>query len=79
MGQAAEGTSTATFSCMRSERTIRLVLVESFKYGACVDAPYISEQFRGLGVFYEDFTQLSDESVISELLAFRHDVERAVS
>jgi putative phosphoribosyl transferase len=39
--------------------------------GAEVVCPRITPDFTGVGAFYRDFSQLTDESVIAQLLAFR--------
>ena len=47
--------------------------------GAEVICPHVTERFFGVGSFYRDFSQLSDESVIEQLNAFRRDMETAPS
>jgi putative phosphoribosyl transferase len=41
--------------------------------GAEVVCPHVTDRFFGVGSFYEDFGQLSDESVVKQLTAFRVD------
>lgn len=43
--------------------------------GAEVVCPLITEDFHGVGAFYRDFSQLSDESVVAQLAAFRAESE----
>jgi predicted phosphoribosyltransferase len=43
--------------------------------GAEVVCPLITEHFHGVGAFYRDFSQLSDESVVAQLMAFRVEAE----
>ena len=47
--------------------------------GAEVICPHVTEHFFGVGSFYRDFSQLSDESVIEQLGAFRRDTETTAS
>jgi putative phosphoribosyl transferase len=47
--------------------------------GAEVICPHITERFSGVGSFYRDFRQVSDESVVTLLSEFRHDTEAAPS
>lgn len=43
--------------------------------GADVVCPLVSDDFRGVGEFYGDFNQLSDQYVLTELRAFHRDAE----
>ncbi len=43
--------------------------------GAEVICPHITDRFFGVGTYYRDFSQLSDESVIAQLSAFRRETE----
>ena len=47
--------------------------------GAEVVCPHVTDRFFGVGSFYEDFGQLSDESVVNQLTAFRVDTAAANS
>lgn len=39
--------------------------------GAEVVCPHVTRNFPGVGAFYRDFSQLTDESVVAQLLAYR--------
>lgn len=45
--------------------------------GAEVICPHITPRFFGVGSFYRDFTQLSDETVIEELNAYHRATDRS--
>lgn len=45
------------------------------KAGAEVVCPHVTKEFLSVGHFYRDFAQLSDESVVAQLSAFRAAVE----
>jgi putative phosphoribosyl transferase len=44
--------------------------------GAEVVCPHVTERFMGVGMFYRDFRQLSDDTVIAQLAAFRRESDR---